>query len=208
MGSHDALTRRGIRLPKRAMESVYRKSEDSHVLYLAFNGRFRVAYAAEYRPSPAVSDTLSRLTACGMRPVMVSYDPMLTSSMLMESRFAPLGNVEVVRPDYTDVQSTLCSSGVVATHGSCDLVYPLVACRRMHTCNRLSHALAWLGYAAVSALALVAVLTGGKDCINTVTAVLAQVLLVALFTLVSWLVVYRPAVKACMKRLIARITKK
>ena len=208
MGSHDALSRRGIRLPKRAMESVYRKSEDSHVVYLAFNGRFRLAYAVEYRVDPAFLDTMSRLGDCGMRPVMVSYDPMLTSAMLIEPRFAALGNIEVVRPDYTDVKSTLCSSGVVAMHGSRDLVYPLIACRRIHVGYRLSHAMAWVGYAAVSALSLIAVLAGGNAYVNTATAVGAQAILAALFVLLSWIVVYRPAFKTRVQRLIARITKK
>ena len=208
MGSHDALSRRGIRLPKRAMESVYRKSEDSHVVYLAFNGRFRLAYAVEYRVDPAFLDTMSRIGDCGMRPVMVSYDPMLTSAMLIEPRFAALGNIEVVRPDYTDVKSTLCSSGVVAMHGSRDLVYPLIACRRIHVGYRLSHAMAWVGYAAVSALSLIAVLAGGNAYVNTATAVGAQAILAALFVLLSWIVVYRPAFKTRVQRLIARITKK
>lgn len=167
-----------------------------------------MAYAVEYRVDPAFLDTVKRLGECGMRPVMVSYDPMLTSAMLIEPRFAALGNMEVVRPDYTDVASTLCSSGVVATHGSRDLVYPLTACRRIHTSYRLSHALAWLGYVAVSTLALVAVLTDGNAYVNTAFAVGAQAVLSALFALLSWIAVCRPSLKPCLQRLMSRITKK
>ena len=208
MGSHDALSRRGIRLPKRAMESVYRKSEDSHVLYLAFNGQFRIAYAAEYRVNKDFSDIAKRIDACGMRPVMTSYDPMLTSAMLMEPRFVSLGNLEVVRPDYTDVPDQCCASGVVSVHGGRDLVYPLIACRRMALCYRVSCVLAWLGYAAVCALSLSAVLTDRGDLLNTLWVSVAGILSTAVLTLVTWLFVRRPSVGAYLRSFITRITKK
>ena len=206
LGSHEALSRHGVRLPKSSMESVYRKSEDSHVLYLAFDGCFRIAYAAEYRVDPAFLTVAKRLEECGMRPVMVSYDPMLTSLMLSESRFEALGNMEIVRPDYTDVAEKCASSGVVAAHGGRDLIYPLVACRRMLLSYRLASALAWMGYAVVGALAVVTVLMGRTDLLNAFWVSVACLSSAAVMALVSWLCVRRPPVKTHVVNLITRGT--
>ena len=48
MGTHGVLTRRGVRLPKINMEQRYKKNEKCHVVYLAFDRCFHLAYAAEY----------------------------------------------------------------------------------------------------------------------------------------------------------------
>ncbi len=160
MGSYDALSRRGIRLPRRSMETAYRKSPDSHVVYLAFDGHFRIAYAAEYRVKRSFAATADALASCKARPVMVSYDPMLTGEMLTSPRFGDMRGLEIIRPDCVDIPRRRCSSGMVAVGHARELVYPLAACRRMHTGYRLAYGFSWLCYGVITALCLTLALTG------------------------------------------------
>ncbi len=174
MGSHEALSRRGIRLPRRTMETVYCKTEDSHVLYLAFDGFFRIAYATEYRPSRAFRALAEGCARCHARPVLASYDPMITPALLSEPRFAPLAGLDMVRPDCVEVPRRRCASGVVTLGGGRELLPPLLATQQMRRCYRLGHGFAWLFFALTAVLSFVAVLTGHDACIGTVTAILLQ----------------------------------
>ncbi len=176
MGSYDALTRRGIRLPRRSMEATYRKSPDSHVLYLAFDGHFRLAYASEYRVRRDFSATKDALARVHAVPVLVSYDPMLTPELLSAPRFSALVGVEMVTPTCVDIPRRTCSSGVVAIGDARDLVYPLVACRRMHTCYRRAYGFTWLSFGVVSALVLLTVLAGMDAGLTAVTVYLLHAL--------------------------------
>ncbi len=179
MGSHEALARRGVRLPRRSMESAYRKSEDSHVLYLAFDGYFRIAYSAEYRPHEAFAATAEALRSLHAHPVMVTYDPMVTKDLLAAPRFAALRNMQLTRPNYVDIPRRHCSADVLATGGRRELVYPMAACRAMRRAYAVSHFLTWAGLAAVTVAALILILSGYGVWINVLTLFGVQVLLSA-----------------------------
>ncbi len=185
LGSHEALNLRGIRLPRRTMEEAYRKSEDSHVLYLAFDGHFRIAYATEYRVNRRFRITMEALAACHARPVMVTYDPMLTDELLAEPRFAAIRGMEVVRPAHVEIPRSRVSSGLVATTDGQDLIHPLLGCRAMKTCYRAGLWLSVLGAVAAMGLSLAAILAGHDLWIHAASAVLLQVAMTALAVLAT-----------------------
>ncbi len=200
MGSHEALSRRGIRLPRRSMEESYRKSENSHVVYLAFDGNFRIGFATEYRVRREFQTVPEALTTCHATPVMTTYDPMLTSEMLASPRFDAIRHVKVVRPDYVDIPRRHVFSGVVAIDGEMALIHPLLACRRMETSCRLALALTWLGILLTIALALIAVVTGKGAYINPLSTLLLQLLLSLGAALVPLPVIRRKALFPTRKK--------
>ncbi len=195
MGSHEALTERGVRLTSLKNEKNYRRSEDSHVLYIAVDGRFRIAYAVEYRVRKEFSDLKRALAACHARPAMVTYDPILTPRTLESSRFAALRSVQILRPDHVETSRQTCAGGLVALDGNRDLIHPLLASRGMSRCHRFAHLLSWGGLAVTAALLLVAVLTGYDACINTLTMTGLHILLTALAALLPMVIITRRSLR-------------
>ena len=159
-GSHPALTRRGIRLPHVSMEQEYKKSENSHVLYLAFDGSFKLAYAAEYRLGSSFARAAKHLAELGYGIAVSSYDPLLDGDMRDLTNLRKTTPVEVLRPAGCESPRTLRSGGVVATGRATDLVYPLAACRRMKQSYRSAHKLTWLGVILAATLSIAAVAMG------------------------------------------------
>ncbi len=191
IGSHDALTARGIRLPQKVKEQDYRRSENSHVVYLAFDGKFRIGYAAEYRVRADFATLRDALRISRCRPVLVTYDPMLTPAMLAEPRFAALGKMEVVRPTVVDVPRRACSSGVVTLDDGPALAHPLAACRKMKIAYRRAYLSAWLGMTATTALLLAAVIFKSVSWVSTLAIAGLQVLITALIGLIPLLLIRR-----------------
>jgi hypothetical protein len=175
-GTHEALVKRGVRLPKKTMEETYKKSPDSHVLYLAFNRHFHMAYASEYRVGSTFGAVAEALTALGCGVSLSSYDPMTDPDMKDLLYLRRHTAVDVVRPASHEAVRKTRSSGLVATARATDLIHPFAACRRMRRITRLSHLLCWLGIAVSLGITVLAVSLGQSHLLSSAYAVLWQVL--------------------------------
>ncbi len=187
LGTHEALVRRGVRLPKAGMEQSYKKSEDSRVVYLAFDRRFRLAYAVEYRAGRTFVRTARRLAKLGHAISLYTYDPLVTADLLDIPPLQRLPRVEIRRPDCLETLRTARSAGVVATGRSLDLLHPYAACHRMKRAYRLAHVGAWLCLLGGFALSVLAVLYDGGRILSSATVAAGQLLSAALMAAVGWL---------------------
>ena len=162
MGSHDALARRGIRLPKINMESRYKKSENSHVIYIAFNRCFHLAYAAEYRVGRTFAKVSSALTDLGHEVALSSYDPMVSEDMEGITLLRKRNRVKLIRPAVYEPIYNTRSGGLIATGRSLDILRPLVACHNMKRAYRRGLVLTWALLALGSVLTVLTVCAGGE----------------------------------------------
>lgn len=160
MGSHNALTRRGIRLPRISMEKRYKKSKGSHVMYLAINRNFHLAYGVEYRVGRTFGRTVAALNELGFEVDISTYDPMFDPAMDGLSRMRKHSRVEILYPENFDGIRKARSSGVVATGRSLDLLHPLQACRVMLAAYRRAFLYSWICLPVVAAAVISAVLLG------------------------------------------------
>ena len=189
LGSHDALTRRGIRLPKINMEQRYKKSENSHVVYLAFNRSFHLAYAAEYRVGLTFARSVTYLSELGYRVSLASYDPLLDPHMEGLSLLRERHGVRVLRPTAYEPVQKIRSAGVVATGRGLDLLYPLAACQSMRLTYRIAHVLAWLSLILGGAMSAVLICLAGAGGLSSLPAVLWQMISCGAMLLVTRLCV-------------------
>ena len=180
MGTRDALTRRGVRLPKASMESVYKRTEQSRVVYLAFDGAFRIAYAVEYRLGSTFARAAEKLATMGDTAAIVTYDPLVGKELLQVERLEHCPPVEVLRPAYAESVRKTCSASVVATGRSLDLLYPYAACRRMRRVYRLSHLVSWLTLLVAAGLALLSVYLDSDMILSSAAVTAWQILLTVL----------------------------
>ena len=180
MGTRDALTRRGVRLPKASMESVYKRTEQSRVVYLAFDGAFRIAYAVEYRLGSTFARAAEKLATMGDAAAIVTYDPLVGKELLQVERLEHCPPVEVLRPAYAESVRRSCSAATVATGRSLDLLYPYAACRRMRRVYRLSHLVSWLTLLAAAGLALLSVYLDSDMILSSAAVTAWQILLTVL----------------------------
>ena len=181
-GAHDVMTRHGIRLPKKNMEMRYKKTDDSHVLYLAFNRRFHLAYAAEYRVGSTFAHVTKSLASLGHGISLTSYDPLLDPDMKDMLHLRAYATVEVLRPTAHETPKSSRSSGLLATGRSLDLLYPFAACHRMKKVYRLAHLLCWLAIPVGLCVTLAAVLLDRTWLLSSAYVVLWQLLSAALAT--------------------------
>ena len=161
LGSHEALTHQGIRLPKISMEQRYKKSEGSHVLYVAFNRSFHLAYAVEYRVGRTFAKTAMILSDMGYRVSLASFDPLVDVEMEGIKRLRRRAPIEVLRPAEFEPIRDVCSSGLIVTGRSLDILQPLIACRKMKRTYKRAHLFSWLGLLASVCLSALAVSLGG-----------------------------------------------
>ena len=174
MGSHNSLTRRGVRLPKINMEQRYKKSEGSHVLYLAFNRSFHLAYAVEYRVGRTFAHTVTALSDMGYGVSVSSYDPLVDPDMDGLSRLRKRNPLDVLRPETFETVQKSRSSGLIATGRSLDLLHPLRACRAMLRAYRRDHLLRWLSLPVSLGLSVLAVCLGREGLLVSTTVALWQ----------------------------------
>ncbi len=184
-GSHEALTAHGIRLPKITMERRYKKTPESHVLYIAFDRKFRLAYAAEYHMDRGFVRAARRLASLGYRVTVETYDPMVRQDMLSRSRAHGLPPITLVRPPYLETARKARSSGVVVTGKSTDLCYPLAACHGAKKLWRRAHVLSWIGLAVGFAASMIAITLGQVPLLATATVAAWQLLWVLLLSVLG-----------------------
>jgi hypothetical protein len=187
--------------PKRADRTVYdseekigkllvkkykgKKTEESHVIYLAFDHCFRIAYAVEYRVGQTFARAVEKLASLGDTAALVTYDPLTNSTLLKQEPFQKLPAVELLRPDYVEPVRDARSGGVIATGRSLDLLYPYAACHRMRRVYRLFHLVSWLTIAAATALSLLTVLVGRADILSSAAVTVWQILLTVFTAIMS-----------------------
>ena len=144
MGSYEALRSRGIKLPKGSMERVYKRTEDSRVLYMAFDRKFRLAYSVKYRPRRSFAQAVKSLTPLGYVLSVISYDPLITKDLLSPLTTGEQPRIDLIRPDTVTEERDSRSCTIVATGRAVDVAYPLTACRHLKTLSRRAKMLAWL----------------------------------------------------------------
>ncbi len=174
MGSHTALTQRGVRLPKLNMEQRYKKSEGSHVLYVAFNRSFHLAYAVEYRVGRRFMQMAAALQKMGCAVSVSSFDPLVDASSEGFRPLQELGITEVLRPAAFEPVRKARSGGLLATGRSSDLWHTLRACRAMLTVYRREHLCSWLSLLAAMGLVIPAVCLNREGWLISATAALWQ----------------------------------
>ena len=191
MGTHDALVRRGIRLPKINMEERYKKSRDSHVIYLAFDRRFHLAYSVEYRVGNRFTSDVCELNAAGHRVSLCSYDPFVRKENSCLASFFEEVNVGLLTPDVVELKRKSRAGGLVATGKSPDLLYPFAACRRIRLSYRFAQLIAWLNIPLSLGISMLLCYLGLGGILTAATAVLWQILAVAAVILMDLLTVNR-----------------
>ena len=191
MGGREALTRRGVRLPKASMEQVYKKTDKSRVVYLAFDGAFRIAYAVEYRLGTTFADAVDALASLGDTAALVTYDPLTEDGLLQVERLKDTPPVRILRPAFVEPVRKSCSSCVVATGRSLDLLHPYAACHRMKKVYRLSHLISWLAIPTAMVLSVAATLSGCSALLSSAAVTVWQILLAGTSVAVSLLTVTR-----------------
>ena len=191
MGSHADLSRRGVRLPKLSMEKTYKKSESSQVVYLAFDGRFRLAYSVEYRAGKTFTRAVEKLASLGDTASLSTYDPLVDASLLNVEGLKDQSSVGILRPSYVESRRAARSGGVIATGRSLDLLYPYAACRRMKGVYAAFHAVSWCCMLLGAALTALTVCLGYGHLLSAATVTVWQLLLSAAAVAVTLLRVNR-----------------
>ena len=191
MGTHEALVRRGIRLPKANMEERYKKSRDSHVLYLAFDRRFHLAYAVEYRPDGSFLRAFDRLKELGCSASVTSYDPMVSGRTLSLGTPVTEHPEALVTPSVIELERKTRAGGLVATERSLDLLYPYTACRRIRASYRISLLISWLAIPVSLGLVGLACWLGAGALLTAATVTLWQMLVTGAVVLTDLLSVNR-----------------
>ncbi|MBE6585263.1 MAG: hypothetical protein E7645_01905 [Ruminococcaceae bacterium] len=160
LGTHAAFEERGVRIPPKRREAQYKRTPNSRVLYVAFDRKFRLAYAAEYRPRKSFAQAVKALGSLGYVLSLVNYDPLVTPDLLKSLTTPQMPRLDIIRPDHLEESRESRVSGMMATGRAVDIVYPITACRRMKTATRMAVSLAWI-FVILSAGGLGACLTLG-----------------------------------------------
>ncbi len=180
LGSHEALVRRGIRLPKRALEETYASNPGARTLYLAFDRRFCRLVTRTY-DTTSVIDINARLALRGDRLALAGYDPFVKTEIFANLTQPPM----VVHPIVIDPVRTACTGGLIATRKSTDLVDVYEAACRIQYTYRMSHLVSWLWMALVAVAAVLILVGGISAVVSTATVLIAQLaasILLLIFT--------------------------
>ncbi len=180
LGSHEALVRRGIRLPKRALEETYASNPGARTLYLAFDRRFCRLVTRTY-DTTSVIDINARLALRGDRLALAGYDPFVKTEIFADLTQPPM----VVHPIVIDPVRTACTGGLIATRKSTDLVDVYEAACRIQYTYRMSHLVSWLWMALVAVAAVLILVGGISAVVSTATVLIAQLaasILLLIFT--------------------------
>ncbi len=186
MGTHAELTALGIRLPKESMERMYKKSADSRVMYMAFDRRFRLAYAAEYRVRRSFAAIVHTLARDGYALTVTTCDPMVSEGTMHSRLLRGAPSVTMMRTEHFEDSHDGESSGLIATGRATDLVYPLRACHAMQRAYRRGSLLQWpIALLAMLWMTLLGV-HGHAAWLHPLAAALWQTVWTAIMALAVW----------------------
>ena len=131
MGDYDYLAARDVRLPPRDNEKNYKKRKNSAVVYVAFDGQFRVGYSVDYQMRREFLLRAKQLQAEGIDPVIVTYDPCINAETLRVRAGDSGIAVERQREYEGACEQVALDCGVIATRSPEDVLLPLLACRKL-----------------------------------------------------------------------------
>ncbi len=152
MGDYDYLAARDVRLPRRDMETNYKKRKNSAVVYLAFDGQFRVGYSVDYQLRREFLLRAKQLQAESIDPVIVTYDPSINQQTLRD-RAADTGIAVERQREYEGASGQMMlDCGVIATRAPEDVLLPLLACRKLRRVRILGLVLRFTYLALTAAL--------------------------------------------------------
>ena len=152
MGDYDYLAARQVRLPRRDLEKNYKKRKNSAVVYVAFDGNFRVGYSVDYDMRREFLVRAKQLQAEGIDPVIVTYDPCINSDTLHE-RAKNMGIAVERQREYEGASGeSVLDCGVIATRAPEDVLLPLLACRKLRRVRILGLVLRFAHLALTAAL--------------------------------------------------------
>lgn len=158
LGTYETLTPRGIRLPDRSLESTYRKTPNSQILYVAFDRHFRLVCACEYGIDPLFGRLEEQLTRMGCRMTILSYDPLVERTPLFAEE---AGSVrELYRPACYSQLYAARSGGLISVHEGVGVLKAYIACRRISRANAIGQLLGWLWLVILGGLAVASPVLG------------------------------------------------
>ncbi len=133
LGSSAFMVERGIRVPGESAELLVRRSVESSIVYLAFDGVLRLGYEIDYRISGRFEQMVAELARMGTDVAIETCDPSINDDLLTRSRKSAEVGIEVTKPIQFErhVESLLCDSGVVATRSARDISAATAACDRL-----------------------------------------------------------------------------
>jgi len=154
MGDYDYLAARGVRLPRRDMEVNYKKRKNSAVIYLAFDGVFRVGYSVDYELRREFLLRAEQLKQHGITPVIMTYDPCINRESV-RARIGDKGIFVERQTEYEGAANEITlDCGVIATRAPEDVLLPLLACRKLRRVRILGLVLRFAYLALTAALIL------------------------------------------------------
>lgn len=198
-GTHEALTQQGIALPSVSREASFRKTANAQVMYLAFDRRFRMACAVEYRLQLSFTRAVRKLDSLGCRVSLVSYDPLVSPSSLSSPGASPLPPLELIHPRQYSELYALRSGGLIASEKGTDIFLPYMACHRMRKAFSRGALLSWLALPLSAAVCLLLSLQGVDGATLSAFAVLWQLLLGGLSALSVALTVTRQSLEPSLR---------
>ncbi len=167
LGSHEALVRRGIRLPKRALEGNYLGDPAERVLYLAFDRRFRRLIASTICADKAI---VAEKRLAGRKDVLVlsTYDPLLRTDHSLP--------IPTVKPTSIDHVQKPRTGALVSTVRAADLIDTYITACRMKQIYRIAHLLSWLSIAGASVAGVLLMIFDRDAVISNNTVLMSQII--------------------------------
>ena len=152
MGDYDYLAAREVRLPSKENEKNYKKRKNSAVVYVAFDGQFRVGYSVDYDMRREFLSRAKQLQAEGIDPVIVTYDPCINAETL-RVRAKDTGIAIERQREYEGAsEQMVLDCGVIATRAPEDVLLPLLACRKLRRVRMVSLVLRFVYLGLTAAL--------------------------------------------------------
>lgn len=133
LGCSAFMVERGIRVPGESAELLVRRSVESSILYLAFDGKLRLGYEVDHRISGRFEQMAEELARMGTDVAIETCDPGINADLLTRSRKSAACAIEVTKPIQFErhVESLMCDSGVIATRSARDIAAATAACDRL-----------------------------------------------------------------------------
>lgn len=158
LGTYETLTPRGIHLPDRSLESTYRKTPNSQILYVAFDRHFRLVCACEYGIDPLFGRLEKELARMGCRVTILSYDPLVERTPLFAE--GEDSARELYRPARYSQLYAARSGGMISVYEGVGVLKAYIACRRISRANAIGQLLGWLWLVILGGLAVASPVLG------------------------------------------------
>ncbi|CDC62914.1 uncharacterized protein BN660_01742 [Clostridium sp. CAG:448] len=182
MGDYAYLTKNDIPMPsvENSLGNLQRQ-EDSAVVYVAVDGRFKMGYAVDYEERKnflRAADTLMRM---GIGVAISSYDPNINEVFM--ARHAHGGEdqvIRVIKPERLRARNRAMNrtadSGILVTGREENMVEPVVTCEKLQSVRRFGKRLQILYSVLLALVTGVLVWTGAIGAVNGLEIAGVQIL--------------------------------